>query len=81
MRSVFVVRDLFVQNHFSHPTPPPQFGISYGTGNLGAGTPGNTREFSSGVSCDTGEFFKKLVYFNWRIITLQYCGGFCHTST
>ena len=22
-------------------------------------------------------FFK--IYFNWRIITLQYCGGFCHT--
>ena len=24
--------------------------------------------------------FKKLIYFNWRIITLQYC-GFCHTLT
>ena len=23
--------------------------------------------------------FLKLVYFNWRLITLQYC-GFCHTS-
>ena len=22
-----------------------------------------------------------LIYFNWRIITLQYCDGFCHTST
>ena len=21
----------------------------------------------------------KLIYFNWRTITLQYCGGFCHT--
>ena len=20
------------------------------------------------------------IYFNWRIITLQYCGGFCYTS-
>ena len=20
-------------------------------------------------------------YFNWRLITLQYCGGFCHTFT
>ena len=34
-----------------------------------------------------GEFFwlffqlKKLIYFNWRIITLQYCGSFCHTLT
>jgi len=26
-------------------------------------------------------FFKKYSYFNWRIIALQYCGGFCHTST
>ena len=27
-------------------------------------------------------FFKKLfIYFNWGIITLQYCGSFCHTST
>ena len=25
--------------------------------------------------------FFKLIYFNWKIITLQYCGGFCHTST
>ena len=23
--------------------------------------------------------FKK-IYFNWRIIALQYCDGFCHTS-
>ena len=22
-------------------------------------------------------FFKKLIYFNWRLITLQYCSGFC----
>ena len=22
-----------------------------------------------------------LFYFNWRLITLQYCGGFCHTFT
>ena len=30
-------------------------------------------------------FFKgfplKCIYFNWRIIILQYFGGFCHTST
>ena len=25
--------------------------------------------------------FFKLIYFNWRLITLQYCSGFCHTST
>ena len=25
--------------------------------------------------------FKKLIYFNWRLITLQYCSGFCHTLT
>ena len=24
---------------------------------------------------------KKLIYFKWRWITLQYCGGFCHTLT
>ena len=24
---------------------------------------------------------KLFIYFNWRIITLQYCGGFCHTET
>ena len=22
-----------------------------------------------------------LIYVNWRLITLQYCGGFCHTFT
>ena len=26
-------------------------------------------------------YFKRFIYFNWRIITLQYCGGFCHTLT
>ena len=25
--------------------------------------------------------FFKIIYFNWRLITLQYCGGFCHTLT
>ena len=26
-------------------------------------------------------FFCKLIYFNWRLTTLQYCSGFCHTFT
>ena len=26
-------------------------------------------------------FFLLLFIFNWRVITLQYCVGFCHTST
>ena len=26
-------------------------------------------------------FFFKFIYFNWRLITLQYCSGFCHTLT
>ena len=28
-------------------------------------------------------FFKflKFIYFNWRLIILQYCSGFCHTLT
>ena len=25
--------------------------------------------------------FFKFIYFNWRIIALQYCVGFCHVST
>ena len=25
--------------------------------------------------------FPTLIYFNWRLITLQYCSGFCHTFT
>ena len=25
--------------------------------------------------------FSQLIYFNWRLITLQYCGGFCCTLT
>ena len=23
--------------------------------------------------------FNQFIYYNWRLITLQYCGGFCHT--
>ena len=26
-------------------------------------------------------FFLNNIYFNWRLITLQYCSGFCHTLT
>ena len=26
-------------------------------------------------------FSNSFIYFNWRLITLQYCSGFCHTST
>ena len=27
-------------------------------------------------------YFKKIfIYFNWRLITLQYCGSFCHKLT
>ena len=25
--------------------------------------------------------FSEFIYFNWRLIILQYCSGFCHTST
>ena len=31
---------------------------------------------------DVADFLKyKFIYFNWRLITLQYCSGFCHTLT
>ena len=26
-------------------------------------------------------FLKNIIYFNWSLITLQYCSGFCHTFT
>ena len=26
-------------------------------------------------------FYKFKKYFNWRLVTLQYCGGFCHAFT
>ena len=26
-------------------------------------------------------FFFPFIFISWRLITLQYCGGFCHTST
>ena len=25
--------------------------------------------------------YYRFIYFSWRLITLQYCGGFCHTLT
>ena len=37
-------------------------------------------DVSSCPHCFTTHF-KKLIYFNWRLITLEYCGGFCHTLT
>ena len=29
----------------------------------------------------TMDLYFKLINFNWRLITLQYCGDFCHTFT
>ena len=41
--------------------------------------------WSDGIACHDLSFLKveffKLIYFNWRLITLQYCSGFCHTLT
>jgi len=37
--------------------------------------------FSSAVSQFTTHLKKLCIYFNWRLITLQYCSGFCHTLT
>ena len=31
--------------------------------------------------CPRRFFFFKFISFNWRLISLQYCTGFCHTST
>ena len=28
-----------------------------------------------------GAFFFPFTFISWRLITLQYCSGFCHTST
>ena len=36
-------------------------------------------ELLEGVYCQI--LFFKFIYFNWRLITLQYCSGFCHTLT
>ena len=46
---------------------------------LGSSLPGNWEiEVPSPLRIT---FFLSFVYFNWRLITLQYCGGFCHTLT
>ena len=42
--------------------------------------PGHRR----GCYCSVDSFFflsLSFLYFNWRLIALQYCGGFCHTFT
>ena len=31
--------------------------------------------------CVTEFFFYILFFISWRLITLQYCSGFCHTLT
>ena len=33
------------------------------------------------VSMVVNDFLKNCIYSNWRIVTLQYCDGFCHTLT
>ena len=31
--------------------------------------------------CACGVFFFPFIFISWRLITLQYCSGFCHTLT
>ena len=31
--------------------------------------------------CTTAFFFFPFIFISWRLITLQYCSGFCHTLT
>ena len=33
------------------------------------------------VSCIASRFFFSFIFISWRLITLQYCSGFCHTLT
>ena len=33
------------------------------------------------IATHSSILFFFLIYFNWRLITLQYCGGFYHTLT
>ena len=53
-----------------HPLPFPTNAEQVPMGHLGM------EAFLSFIS-----FFFFLIYFHWSLITLQYCGGFCHTST
>ena len=39
------------------------------------------RSFSQHLDLFTLFFIFLIYLFNWRLITLQYCGGFCHTFT
>ena len=54
---------------------------------LNLGGPWNkfTFFFTSWISffffCPLGMFFFSFIFINWRLITLQYCSGFCHTLT
>ena len=35
-----------------------------------------------GYAIEILDFLKyKFIYFNWRLLTLQYCSGFCRTLT
>ena len=43
-------------------------------------THSHTLALTSSISVQSPLSFKKIFYFNWRITTLQYCDGFCHTS-
>ena len=41
----------------------------------------DTQVFSMSHLLFKQQFSCKLVYLNWKLITLQYCSGFCHTLT
>ena len=41
---------------------------------------GKTRDLVK-VIPDSKYFFFSFIFISWRLITLQYCSGFCHTLT
>ena len=42
---------------------------------------GSSNGFFKIIYFNIFSFKKYFTYFNWRLITLQYCGAFCHTLT
>ena len=79
--SISFLFNIFITNHRDALNELCIFPLNYGLRNMSRN--GIIFKILSYFVMLSSQFFTQFlkIYFNWRLITLQYCGGFCHTLT
>ena len=79
--SISFLFNIFITNHRDALNELCIFPLNYGLRNMSRN--GIIFKILSYFVMLSSQFFTQFlkIYFNWRLITLQYCGGFCHVFT